>query len=118
MRKQRGITFGGMLFVCALLVAVALMLLKVVPLILEYRTIQTTFKSMAEDPKLRTATAAQMRNAWENRNIVGDVKSLPPENIEYVKEGNQWTISAEYSAKVPLFANVSLLLDFHPSSDK
>lgn len=118
MKRQRGLTIGGMLFVAALLVVVALMALKVLPVIMEYRTIQSNFKAMAEDPKLRTASLLQMRGAWLSRTMVEDVKHLPPENIDYVKDANGWTISADYSVKVPLFANVSLAFDFHPASDK
>jgi hypothetical protein len=118
MKRQRGLSIGGMLVAAVVVVVLALTVLKVVPVFLEYRTIQSNFKSMAEDPKLQTASVIEMRRNWLARTSVDDIKSMPPENIDYRRDATGWTISAEYSVRVPLFANASLIFDFHPSSDK
>ncbi len=118
MKRQKGLSIGGMLVAAVVFVVLALTAVKILPVFIEYRTIQSNFKSMAVDPQLRTASVSQMRAAWSNRTTIDNVKSLPAENIEYSKDASGWTISADYSVKVPLFANVSLDFDFHPSSDK
>ena len=116
MNKQRGLTLTGMIVTCFVIVLLAIVAFKVVPVYLEYQTIQRIFKSMAEDPALRKATRRELESAWAARTAVDNVKSLPSENIEFTKDANGVTISADYAVKVPLFRNVSLYFDFHPTS--
>ena len=116
MTKQRGLTLTGMILASVLVVLLIIVGLKVVPVYLEYQTIQRHFKGMAEDSALRKASRREFETAWAARTAVDNVKSLPPENIEYTRDSNGVTISATYSVKVPLFRNVSLFFDFNPSS--
>jgi hypothetical protein len=41
---------------------------------------------------------------------------LGGDEIELTKEGNELIISASYSVRVPLVKNISLMIDFAPSS--
>ena len=116
MNKQRGLTLTGMILACVLVVLLIILGLKVVPVYLEYQTIQRHFRTMAADQALRKASRRELESAWAARTAVDNVKSLPPESIEYTRDGNGITISATYSVKVPLFRNVSLFFDFNPTS--
>ena len=116
MNKQRGLTLTGMIVACFVIVLLSILAFKVIPVYLEYQTIQRIFKSMVEDPALRKASRAELDRSWAARTSVDTVKSLPPENIEYTKDASGLTISADYAVKVPIFRNVSLYFDFHPTS--
>lgn len=105
-----------MLLVSALLVAVLLLAFKVVPVYVEYHTIQSHFKGMAADPALRNARRGELDRSWSARTTVDNITSLPAGAIEYVREADGWVISADYSVKVGLTRNVSACFDFHPSS--
>jgi hypothetical protein len=114
--KQKGLSVTGLIFVSIVLVLVLIMGFKVVPVYLEYNTVQRLFRSMAEDPTLKNARRAEMERAWALRTAVDDIRSVSGEVIEYEKSADGWLISANYSVKVPLFRNVSACLDFHPTS--
>jgi hypothetical protein len=105
-----------MLMVSVLLIIVLLLAFKVVPVYLEYYTIQKHFKGMAADPALRNARRSDLDRSWAARTTVDNVTSLPPSAIEYTREGDGWVISADYAVKVGLTRNVSACFDFHPSS--
>jgi hypothetical protein len=114
--KQKGLSVSGLIFVSIVLVLVLIMGFKVVPVYMEYSTIQRMFRSMAEDPTLKSARRGEMDRAWAARATVDDVRSLSGDAIEYEKGPDGWQISANYSVKVPLFRNVAACFDFHPSS--
>ena len=46
----------------------------------------------------------------------GEINVLGADDIEVTKEGNDVVISANYTVKVPLFKNISLVFDFAPTS--
>lgn len=116
MRRQRGLTLTGLGVVSVIFVVLALLGFKVVPAYLEYMNIQRIFKSMSEDPALRTARRPELDRSWAMRTIVDNVRSIDASQIDYVREGDRWVISAEYSVKVPLFHNVHACIDFKPAS--
>jgi hypothetical protein len=48
--------------------------------------------------------------------MIESITAIGEDDIEVTKDGNTLVISASYSVKVPLVANVSLLIDFAPRS--
>jgi Tfp pilus assembly major pilin PilA len=116
MKRQRGVTLTGMIFVAIILVVLLLLGFKIVPVYLEYFAIERQFKAMAMDPKLRGASRSQIANAWAARAAVDNLQAVDPNYIEVTKEADGMVVSAEYSVKVPLFKNVSACFDFKPSS--
>ena len=117
MKKQKGVTLTAMLIGCVILVFALLLVFKVIPVYAEYNTIKKNFEAMARDPALQKAPVSNMRASWENRTSVDNVKSLSGRDIVFDRDATGWTISADYSVKVPLFQNVSLYFDFHPTSN-
>jgi Tfp pilus assembly protein FimT len=116
MSKQTGVTLTGLIFVLALLAMVALLGFKLVPVLLEYQTVKKQFRSIAEDPAMRNASRPAVERAFINRAMVDNIQNVKPEDLEVTKDGGELVLSADYSVKVPLFANVAACLDFHPSS--
>ena len=116
MHSQKGVTITGLVLVSIVVVLLLILSFKVVPVYTEYFTIQKLFRSMAEDPAVRGARRAEIERVWAARTSIDTVRSLPAENIEVTKDGEGILISAEYSVKVPIFRNVSLYFDFHPTS--
>jgi hypothetical protein len=117
MKNQKGVTISGMLMVCMVLVLVLILAFKLVPFYLEYNTIKKNFQGMAADPALQKATLNEMRRSWDARTSIDNVKSISPQDIDYSRDATGWTISADYSVKVPLLHSVNLCLDFHPTSN-
>ncbi len=116
MNRQRGVSLTGLLLVGGLLFFLAVLGMKVAPDVLGYFNIVKNVKATAYDPGLTGASVPQIRNAYLKRIQVTGGSDILPEDLEITKEGNEVVISFAYSKKIPLFANVSLLIDFEGSS--
>lgn len=115
--KQRGLTFSGFLFGAVILILVSITALKLIPAYMQDATIKNTFVAIVNDPEMQNATLQDIRMAFSKRASVDDIKAISAEDIEIAKDGERLALSASYSLKVPLVGNISLFLDFNPSSD-
>ena len=116
MKKQLGVTLTGLVMVCVVLIFVLLLGFKVFQPITEFLSIQKIFKTLALKPEVRTGTKRDFIQAWAGYAQIENVNAIGGDEIEVTKEGNGVVISASYQKKVPLFKNVSLLIDFNPTS--
>lgn len=116
MIKQRGLGLGGVIVALFLVISGALFVFKLLPHYIEYLTIQKIFKRLAADPDLQTGNRREIVKAFERHATIDRVDSITGDDVEVDKRGTAVTISARYQVKTPLIANVTLLLDFSPSS--
>jgi hypothetical protein len=63
-------------------------------------------------------TVAEIRTAFERRADIDDIDVIGPKDLEITKEGNEVVVSAAYSKRIPLFANVNVVIDFAASSNR
>lgn len=118
MHAQRGITLTGFLVFAVLGIAALLLGFKIGPSYAEFYTIQKIFKVMADEPALLTGSRSDINVAFRNRANMDNIKAISHEQIEVTKDGNRIIFSAEYSVRVPLFHNLSVCMDFRPTSEK
>lgn len=116
MQKQKGMTFFGVVMTIAMIVFVAVILMKVAPFYAENMTIKKIFKTVAADNSGKTKAAIQ--EAYRKAASIDDISSIDKTDLEISSTDAGTVISAEYQVVVPLFANVSALLDFTASSDE
>lgn len=117
--KQHGVTFTGFIMVAALLVSVAIFSMKLIPAYMENGKIQHAFDAMVGDPAMQTGTVREIRDSFYKRaNTMDNVSSVQSEDIVIAKEDGRLSLSANYSAKIPLAGNVSLLVEFSPHAPK
>lgn len=115
-KRQRGLGLLTLIIGAGLLFFVALLGMKVLPDVTGYFTAVKNIKATARDPGNAGATVEQIRTAFSKRTQVENGTAVDPQDLDITKEGNEIVISFAYSKKIPLFANVSLLLDFEGSS--
>jgi hypothetical protein len=116
---QSGVTFGGFIMILALLGGLAIFSMKLIPAYMESGKIQKAFDVITHDPAMQAASVAEIKESFSKRaNIMDDVSTLNSSDIEISKADGKLTLSASYSKKIPLVGNVSLLLEFNPSSPK
>lgn len=114
MRKQQsGLSLIGLILVSALVIGIAVVGMKVVPSVIEYYTIIRHIKTIANSG---AATVAEVRNAYDRQASVDATPSITGADLEVTKEGNQLVISFEYTKKIPITGNVSILIDYAGSS--
>ena len=118
MQKQRGISLSGLLFVAVLVAFFGAAALKLLPDVLDYLAIVKDIKATAQDPTLREASPADIRRAFDRRILIDNVSGIYGSDLDIIKQGTDITINVAYQKKVPLFRNVSLVIDFEGSSAK
>jgi hypothetical protein len=114
MNRQRGVALSGLLFWGVLFFLVAILGMKVGPEYLNYFNILKAVKSVAAISSGKTV--AEIRTSYDKQADIGYIKSLQSTDLDISKDGNDVVISFAYESRVPLFANISLLIDFQGSS--
>ncbi|MCE1171081.1 MAG: DUF4845 domain-containing protein [Azovibrio sp.] len=116
MNKQRGLALSSLIFWCIGIALVALIGMKVVPSVMEYQTILKTVKAVANEAGSQS-TVADVRKSFGRYDDVNDFPSISPEDLEITKVSGQVVVSFSYEKRIPLFANVSLVIDYRGSSN-
>lgn len=118
MYKQRGAGLSGLFLWSFVLFFVAVLGMKLVPVYIENAAIKSTLIAIANDPVLQNGTKAEIRTSFNKRAQIDDISVVDEGDIEFNKENGQAVLSIIYSVKTPLFANISLYLDFNVRSDE
>ncbi len=117
--KQRGFTLSGMVTGMVVLALLALVGAKLAPAYIDYFSIKKILTAMEVNGELKTLGSKDLRTSYAKRALIDNVKSITPEDLQISKAPDGTAIiSAEYSVKTPLAANVSLLIDFTVSTEK
>lgn len=118
MKSQRGVTISGFLMFAVVAIAALLLGFKLAPPYVEFLTIEKTFRALAAEPSMKTATRGEFNSAWNARAGMDNIKAIGYDDIQIDKDGSGIVLSAEYSVRVRLFGNLSALMEFKPRSDK
>jgi Tfp pilus assembly protein PilV len=112
-KQQQGLSLLGLILVSAVVIGVAVVGMKVVPSVIEYYTVVKHIKTIANSG---ATTVAEIRSAYDRQASVDDTPSITSADLEITKEGNQVVISFEYTKKIHIAGNVSLLIEYAGSS--
>lgn len=115
--KQRGLTLAGMLIGSIILVLVAVVSMKIVPVYIDNATIKKNLVAVAGDNSLQNANAGQIRLAFTKRAQVDGITAVSAKDIKILKNKNKLILSVAYTVEVPLVSNISLKFDFDVTSD-
>lgn len=116
--RQRGLSFSGFIFGAFLLILASIVGLKMIPAYIENATIKNLFVTIANDPEMQGASVAAIKMSFSKRSSIEDVRVIGVDDIAIEKIDGDLVLSASYAVKVPLAGNVSLYLEFNPSSGK
>lgn len=115
MNNQRGVALSGLLFWGIIIVFVALLGMKVAPEYLTYFKIVKATKAVAASSSGKTVP--EIRAAFGKYLDVDYVTdTITPADLDISKEGNDIVIGFAYEKRIPLFYNVSLLIEFQSLS--
>jgi predicted membrane protein len=117
MQHQRGLTMIGFLFVAVVLVAIAMLAMKLVPAYVEFFSVKKILATMGQESDLRSKSNTEIRNDFIKRANVGYVTVVKPDDLSIDRSNGVPVISVEYAFRTKLVGNVSLVVDFSASSD-
>ena len=114
MKYQRGVALSGLIFWGVIFAFAALLIMKVVPTTIEYyKVLKDARASVAKVGP--DATVADVRKTFDNfANI--DSLDFKSEQLDISKDGGKIVASFDYDKRIPLFANVSLVINYKGST--
>ena len=112
---QKGVSLGALLVVCVVVILCALVGLKVAPAYIEYGQIKKTVANLAQGGDAK-GSVAEIRKAFDRNALINDISTISGQDLDITKEGGEVVVGFAYSKKVPLFSNLSLLIEFTGSS--
>ena len=114
MKYQRGVALSGLIFWGVIIALAAVVIMKVVPTTIEYYKVLKDAKASVNKVG-PDATVADVRKTFDNfANI--DSLDFKSEQLDVSKDGGKIVASFDYDKKIPLFANVSLVINYKGST--
>lgn len=117
LQQQKGVTLSGLLMWSVILIMIVVLGMKLTPVFLEYVAIQKSFAAIVNDSTLKNASPNEIRLSFNKRANINDIDVISGRDIKISKEKGRLMLKADYSVTIPLFANVSILIDFNATSD-
>ena len=114
-RAQRGVTLFGLMFWAIVVGFVALIVMKVLPTLNEYFTIQKAVNKLAHEGG---STVPEIRAAFERtKDIEYSIQSITAKDLNITKENEKVVVSFAYDKEVELVKPVFLLIKFEGRSN-
>lgn len=114
MKNQRGVALSGLLFWSVVIVIVAVLGMKVAPTFIEYQKVLKDAKATAAKVG-PDSTVAEIRGSFDKFAEI-DMLDFKASQLDITKENGRVVISFEYEKRIPLFWNVSLVIDYKGST--
>lgn len=116
-KQQSGVSFSGFIVVAFLLIVVVLFGFKLVPAYIENAKIQHVFEEISHDAAMQGASVHDVLLSFDRRASVEGIDAIRATDIELDKgQDGRPILSASYSVKVKVGGNVSMLIEFQPTS--
>ena len=113
-RRQRGVTLFGLMFWAIVVGFVALIVMKVLPTLNEYFTIQKAVNRIAKEGG---STVPEIRAAFERtKDIEYSIQSITAKDLNITKENEKVVISFAYDKEIELMKPVYLLIKYEGRS--
>ncbi|HUX23776.1 MAG TPA: DUF4845 domain-containing protein [Burkholderiales bacterium] len=112
--RQRGISFLVIFLIGVVLALVAVGAMKIAPAYADYMTAKKAIMEVAASDG--TGSPSDIRRAFARQADIDNITDVAPGDLDISQDGGNAVISFAYTKKIPLFANVSLLIDFAAST--
>ncbi|EHL30372.1 DUF4845 domain-containing protein [Legionella drancourtii] len=123
MHKQQGMTFIGMLLTMATVIIAAILVMRAVPVYLQYYSIIESIKSLNAVPVASLtgdsySDVEVLRGRLNKHLEINGLDNLKPDQLTIVPNGtNKFTVKLKYQIVRPLLYNISLLFDFNDTQE-
>jgi len=112
--NQRGMTYLGMLILMVVIAFGAIIVIKVLPLYLEHFKVESSLKSLAQEPhdQLAGLPPSEIKMLLLKRLAVNDVEHVSKEDISVTREGSRIVVTVDYEARASLLMNLDVVAKF------
>ena len=116
-KKQLGVCLPGLLTWSIIIVLATIIEMKLIPSYIEFSAVKRALVATASDPRLQNAAEKEFRLAFDKRAAIDGIKSVSGKDIVINKQNEQVILGINYSVVKPLFANLSLQIDFDAANN-
>lgn len=116
-QQQKGFSLSGLLVISFFLIILALLGMKLVPVYLEYSSIQKNLTATAKEAGTQDSDFNQIKLVFAKRAQIDNIKSITVQDIKISKVNGRTVLSTQYSKQIPLVSNISLNIDFEATSE-
>ena len=111
---QRGVSLFGLMFWALVIGFIGYLLVRVLPTLNEYFTVQRTVEKVAA---ASPSTVAEARTAFEKyREIEYSISSITGKDLDITKENDRVVIRYAYNKEIPIYGPVYLLMKYEGRS--
>lgn len=110
-KTQDGVSLMGLLVVSALLIAVALVGMKIVPAYMEFLSVKKVLTAMKQEP-LDSMSASEIKKSFDKRADVAYISVVKGSDLTIEKTSSGTAVNVEYQVIKPIAGNISVLIDF------
>ena len=112
--QQRGLTLFGLMFWALLIGFLAYVLVRVLPTINEYVTVQRAVEKIAA---AQPATVAEARQAFDKqRELEYSISGITGKDLQVTKENDKVVIAFAYDKEIPIYGPVYILIKYEGRS--
>lgn len=115
MKYQRGVALSGLIFWGIVIALIAVLGIKVTPTTIEYYKILKDCKAVAAKAS-PDSTVPDIRKAFDRFGEI-DQLAFDSKQLDISKDNGRIVIEFAYEKRIPLFWNVSLLIDYRGSTN-
>ena len=110
-KKQRGISFIGILFVGGIAACVFILGAQVVPTLIEFQAI-----TKAATKATAGSTVLEVRSIFDKAGQIDDIHSISGKDLEVTKEGDKTVVAFAYTREIHMAGPAYLLLKYNGRS--
>ena len=114
--KQKGMGLLVLIIWALISIFIFMLVASLLPVYRENMAIKSTIAAMVSDPALQNSAKGEIRKSFNKRAQIDDISAVNGHDLEIDNEGGQIALGVAYSVKTPLFANISVCIDFNESS--
>ena len=112
-KRQQGISLSGLIFVLAVVGLIGVFCMRTVPSVLEYRAVVRAIGVA----KASGGTVNEMRTSFDKNADVTYITSISGRDLVFSRDTGKVEISFAYEKRLPMVANVSLVIDYSGTTD-
>jgi len=113
-KNQTGLTAIGLILILIPVGLAVYIILRVAPVYIEALSVGDAVNSLKKELDLKEKSREEISKMIQKRLYeINNVSSVARDDIKIQKTVNDVTVTIDYEARVPLFGNVALALDFH-----
>jgi hypothetical protein len=114
-RRQRGVTFIGWLILLIPVAILGYIGIRLVPVYLNYMRVAHSVEQTATEMKtddVATLTPLLIRATLSKHFDIESITFPDVKDVTVTRDGSGWTIEAKFEDAVPVFGNISMVIDF------